>query len=184
MKKIYILSLALCIPFFSISQGKYFSRDGKIDFHSNAPVEDIEAHHNQVSSILNTDNGDIVFSMLIKGFEFEKALMQEHFNENYLESDKYPKAIFEGKIMNFPDVDLTKDGSYDLEIHGDLTIHGVTKSYTMPATMERKGESLQGVSNFKVAVADHNIKIPSAVVDNIAEVIDVNVNITYQPYKK
>ncbi len=184
MKIIIIAAFIVLHPLTLLSQGKYFSRDGKIDFYSKAPVEDIEAHHNQVSSILNTDNGDLVFSLLIKGFEFEKALMQEHFNENYLESDKYPKAIFEGKIMNFPDVDLTKDGSYELEIHGDLTIHGVTKSYTMPATLERKGESLQGVSNFKVAVADHNIKIPSTVVDNIAEVVDVNINITYQPYKK
>ncbi len=184
MKNYLPLFFIIFLCFEAYAQNKYFSRDGKISFYSKAPVEDIEAHHNQVSSIINMENGDIVFSMLIKGFQFEKALMQEHFNENYLESEKYPKSVFEGRITNFNDLDLSKDGEYDLKITGQLTIHGVTKEYSTDAKLKRTGDKLQGTCTFKVKVADHKIKIPSTVVDNIAEVVDVNVDIVYQPYKK
>jgi YceI-like domain len=178
-----VLTLIL-IPFFGFSQGKYFARDGKISFFSKGLIEDIEAHTDQASSIINLDNGDIVFSMLIQGFQFKKELMYNHFNENYLETDQFPKGVFKGKITNFDDLDLRKDGTHELELTGQLSIHGVTKEYSMPALLQRDGEKIYGTSSFKIRVADHNIKIPSTVVDNIAEVVDVTIEINYQPYKK
>src|SRR4051812_12446337 len=123
MKKsnfIIVLLLSLSFFGFSIQKGKYFTNSGKASFYSSAPLENIEALNSKVSSILDTDNGDIVFSMLIKDFVFEKSLMQEHFNENYLESEKYPKSTFKGRIVDLADVKFDQEGKYNVMIQGDM----------------------------------------------------------------
>jgi polyisoprenoid-binding protein YceI len=119
--------------------------------------------------------------MLIKGFEFKRALMQEHFNENYLESDKIPKAGFKGKITNLASVDFTKDGIYPVEVSGDLTIHGVTKKITAKGTIEIKGKVVTVKSKFEVVPKDYNIQIPSLVENKIAKEVDVNIDTSYNP---
>ncbi len=167
-----------------IAQEKYFSRNGEISFFSKAPIEDIEAHHNQVSSILNVQTGEMVFSMFIKGFQFEKSLMQEHFNENYLESDKFPKATFKGEIQNFSDLNLADKDMVEFTVKGEMDIHGVVKEYSIPGKLVKTESGFQGTAKFKIRVEDHKIKIPSMVIDNIAEVVDVNVKISYKPYNK
>ena len=105
------------------AQDKYFTKTGKISFFSKAIIENIEAHNRSVTCVLDTKTGNVQFSVPIKGFEFEKALMQEHFNENYLESDKYPRGEFKGQIVNNSEIDYTKDGVFQGKVKGKLTIH-------------------------------------------------------------
>ncbi|RYD81291.1 MAG: YceI family protein [Sphingobacteriales bacterium] len=158
----------------------FVTRTGHIWFFSQAPLENIEAHNRQASSSLNITTGEMAFQVLIKGFEFEKALMQEHFNENYLESTKFPKATFKGKISDLKKVRFNKVGTYNIDVEGELTIHGVTKQITAPATIVVSKDGIQATSIFKVALKDYNVAIPSLVKDKIAEVVDVNVNMLYK----
>jgi polyisoprenoid-binding protein YceI len=131
-----------------------------------------------VNSALDIQTGDFVFKVLMKSFVFEKALMQEHFNENYVESDKFPNATFQGKIANFSAVDFTKEGTYDVTVEGDLTIHGITKKISEKGTFTVKaGDKIHGNSKFMVKPADYDIKIPSTVMNNIAETIEVTVDV-------
>ncbi len=116
---------------------------------------------------------DIAFTCLVKGFLFRKELMQEHFNENYIESDKYPKASFTGNYTG--DVNMSKDGTYPVQVKGQLTLHGVTKNIETPATLAVKGNTLTGASDFKITPADFDIKIPSLVREKIAKQMDVHV---------
>lgn len=162
---------------------KFITRNGHISFYSEAPLENIEAHNYQASSIIDVATGEIVFTLLIKGFEFEKALMQEHFNEKYLESDQFPKSTFEGVITNIDEVSLTEEGEHRVNVKGKLTIHGVTKEVSSPAVIENKDGKLIAKAKFPVAVADYEVSIPSVVANNIAEVVDVTVDVTYDPYQ-
>ena len=162
-----------------ITAQKYISKNGHIWFYSHTPIEDIEAHSRQVVSILDVSTGDLQYSMLIKSFEFKIALMQEHFNENYMESDVYPKATFKGKIINIEGIDFNKDASYKAEVTGDLTIHGVTKSVTTTGTITVAGTLITAEAKFSVSPKDYDIKIPSVVENNIAKEIGVNVDVTY-----
>ena len=111
----------------SVFAQKYMTKNGKITFNSDAPMEKIEGKNNQVKVIIDATTGDLAFQVLITSFEFKQALMQEHFNENYMESPKYPNSLFKGKITNAKDVNFTKNGKYNAVVEGDLTIHGVTK---------------------------------------------------------
>ena len=158
---------------------KVFTKNGNISFFSKSPLENISSENNQVVSILNKQTGDYQFSVLIKGFHFKKALMEEHFNESYLESDKFPKAVFKGVLENIAAIDFTKDGVYRINVTGDLTIHGVTNKITAPGIFTIKAGKVIANSLFKVKTADYKIKIPTLVKDNIAEVIDINVSCVY-----
>lgn len=185
MKRIIILiALVTGFTFQAMSQ-KYMARNGHIKFFSEAPMENIEANNYQATSILDINSGDMAFSVLIKGFEFEKALMQEHFNEKYLHSDKFPKSTFEGKIVNLSGVDFKKPGVYPVKVRGKLNIHGVTREVESDGTLEVKSDGkIIGKSKFPVAVADYDISIPTVVKDNIAKIVDVSVDIAYEPFKK
>lgn len=177
MKTILISFLALLLSTNVVYSQKYMTKNGHIRFFSSTPMEDIEAHNRQVNAALDASTGDFVFKVLIKSFEFEKALMQEHFNENYLESHKFPNASFQGKITNLSAMDFSKDGTYNADIEGKLTIHGVTKDISEKGTFTVKDGVVQGFSKFFVKVADYEIKIPGAVVNNIAESIEVSVDV-------
>ena len=156
----------------------FVTKNGNIKFYSETPMETIQANNNQVNAALNTQTGDMVFKILIKSFQFPKALMQEHFNENYLESDKFPNSIFKGKVTNLPTIDFSKEGTYDALIEGDMTLHGVTQKISEKGTFTVKpGDIIHGTSKFNVKPADYEIKIPGAVVKNIAEAIEVTVDI-------
>ncbi len=178
MKKILIL-IAIVGLTQMISAQKMISKNGHVWFYSHTPIEDIEAHNQQVVSIFDLENRSIQFTMLIKSFEFEKKLMQEHFNENYMESDEYPKAIFSGNLTKFENLDLKKIGVYPVEVAGDLTIHGVTKKISVPGTITVKENSAIAIAKFAVNVEDYNIKIPDVVKEKIAQSIEVNVDVTY-----
>jgi len=171
----------LLLPVFTAQAQKYLTRNGFIGFYSHAPVEDIRADNNQVASVIDTQTGEMVFQVLINSFHFQKALMQEHFNENYMESEKYPKAVFKGKITNLSSIDFSKNGTYDADTEGDLTIRDVTKKINAKGTIEILADSLKVDSKFTLAPEDYNIKIPAVVRDNIAKIIEVTVSMKYAP---
>lgn len=158
---------------------KTYTKNGNISFFSKSPLENIDAKNNQVMSVLNTQTGDMQFSVIIKAFHFKKALMEEHFNENYMESTKYPKATFKGIVSDISKINFTKDGIYNVSVSGDLTIHGVTNKITAPGQINIRNGVTSASSKFKVKLADYNIRIPKVVKDNIAEKIDITVACTY-----
>lgn len=176
--KVLVLATILCLtlirPLTGYSQ-LYSTRNGFIGFYSKTALEDIRAENNQVYAIIDGGKKNIAFTLLLKGFIFQKELMQEHFNENYAESDKYPKANFSGAYTG--DVPLDKDGSYKVMIKGNLTFHNVTKAIETPATIEVKNGHLLGKADFKLKPEDFNITIPSLVRDKIDKEMAVKVNI-------
>lgn len=184
MKKSLVLVAIVLIGTSQLFAQKYMTRSGHIWFHSEAPLETIEAHNYQATSIIDSETGEVAFSLLIKGFQFEKALMQEHFNEKYLHSDKHPRSTYEGKITNISKVNLNKPGVHEVELEGNLTIHGVTKAVKTTATIENKDGKLYGKAKFPVAVKDYDISIPSMMARNIAEVVDVTVDVVYEPHNR
>lgn len=165
------------------AQDRYFTKTGKIDFFSSASLEDIEAKNKTVTAVLDTKTGAVQFSVQMKGFEFQKALMQEHFNENYIESDKYPKADFKGTVNNNSAVNYTKDGTYNVTVKGKLTIHGVTKDIEAPGTIKVAGGKIDASSTFNILLADYKISIPAVVKDKISNSIKITVNTNLEPLK-
>jgi polyisoprenoid-binding protein YceI len=168
-----------CVVFFlfcffikSNAQG-LITKTGFIGFYSKTPLEDIKAENDQAYAVLDPDSHHIAFAVLMKGFIFPKELMQEHFNENYVESDKYPKATFSGTCSG--DMDLSKEGIYQVVIKGDLSLHGVTKSIETTAQIEVKKDKILATSVFKLKPEDFQISIPSLVRDKIASQISVKV---------
>lgn len=184
MKQSLILIAIVLMGISQLFAQKFMTRSGHIWFHSEAPLETIEAHNYQATSIIDAETGEIAFSLLIKGFQFEKALMQEHFNEKYLHSDKYPRSTYEGKISNIGKLDLTKPGMHEVELEGNLTIHGVTKAVKTIATIENKDGKLYGKAKFPVTVKDYDVSIPSMMARNISETVDVTVDVVYEPHNR
>ncbi len=171
--KIFLLFLALFFTSNFVHAQKYSTGNAYIGFFSKTPLEDIRAENRQVRTVIDLDKQQLAFTLLVKSFLFKKQLMQQHFNENYAESDKYPKADFSGIFTG--NVNYLQEGIYPIEVKGNLSFHGVTKSITVPATVEIRSGKLTAVSNFKLKPQDFNIKIPSVVRDKIAEQIDVSV---------
>ncbi len=181
MKRLSIALVLAFVTFGSVQAQKQMTRNGHVWFFSSTPVEDIEAHNYQTTSIINTETGDMAFIVLMRGFQFEKALMQEHFNEKYVESDKFPKATFQGKITNLADVNFTEDGTYQVTVAGSLTIHGVAQDVETSGTLTIADGKVTAKSTFRVTIAAHEIEIPGMVRDKIAEVVDAHVDISYEP---
>lgn len=150
----------------------------EVGFFSSAPLENIEAVSEKGISVLIPKTGEISFLVHIKTLKFPKALMQEHFNENYMESEKFPTASFKGKIMDLPDI--SQNGEISIMLSGILEIRGIKKKRNIPAVLEVKDNSINLKSKFKVACEDHNIKIPTLLWKNIAEIVEVSVNANYQ----
>jgi len=178
MKKISLILAFIILSSAFASAQKYMTKSGTIKFSSETPMEKIEAVNRQVNSALDFATGNFVFKVLIRGFEFEKALMQEHFNENYMESEKFPNSTFNGKITNIKDVNLGKDGIYKVVAEGDLSMHGVTNKVKVNGTLEIKAGKVLGKTTFNVAPKDYNISIPKAFIKNISETIQVEVTIS------
>lgn len=182
-----ILLSILLIVFLSVAhaQTRYFTKSGVIVFESDAPLEKITATNKRVATVLDTETGQLEFSALIRLFEFKKALMQEHFNEEYMESHKYPNAVFKGRIADFENINLNLDGTYNVKVEGELTMHGVTNTIVTDAQIVRKNGKLSASSSFSVKLVDYQIKVPSLMFKNIAEVIDIKVTIPeYELLKK
>ena len=181
--KNFLTLILVSASIISTSAQKHFTKTGHIWFYSHAPLEDITAHNYQVTSVIDVSSGEMAYKVTMSAYQFEKALMQQHFNEKYVESDKFPESTFKGKITEPESIDLSKDGKYKAEVEGELTIHGVTKPVKADGTISVKDGKISAQSLFQIAVADYDIKIPAAVRDNIAKVIDIHVDIAYEPMK-
>ena len=180
MKFICILLLALIIP--KQNGGNlYLCKNAKITIYSSALIEDIKADSNVGLSVFNPTTGELNFSVLISSLQFEKAFMQQHFNSDYMESDKYPRAIFKGKVQEH--VDVTRDGSYPVTVTGTFTVHGITKPRTISGNITVKNGIVSMTSEFIVNCADHHIDIPQILFYHIAENIKVTVSATDILYK-
>jgi polyisoprenoid-binding protein YceI len=179
MKNFVVIALVFCASMGSAQ--KYFSKTGKITFHSEAALEKIDATNSSASTVIDMSTGSMEWAVLIQGFQFEKALMQEHFNENYMESSIYPKAKFKGKIENVSSVNIGKDGTYPVNITGQLEMHGVTKTITVPATFTVRNGSITAKSTFKLLLEDYNIQIPKLIEDNVSKEVQVEIFADYKP---
>jgi len=183
MKTIYTIIICFLLANVTNAQERYLTKNGAVTFFSSAVVEDIKADNNQVLSIIDAGSGKMAIKILMKSFMFKKALMQEHFNENYVESDKFPKATFKGTIVDFESIKITNLET-KVEVKGVITIHGINKEIVIPANIIRTEESILVKGEFNLFVADYNIKIPSVVAKNIAKKIKVTFDFNHKPYKK
>ena len=180
LKKIFILVLIVS-SINTFGQVKFISKNAFISFYSRTPMEDILGESNEAVSILNAETGEIGFQAIMTTFHFKRALMEEHFNENYMESNKFPKSKFNGKIEGF-NKDMLKGPVTNIKITGQLNVHGVEKTITVPGTLGLEDGKLVGTSKFKVTPEDYGIAIPSLVRDKIGKEMDVTVKANYIPY--
>lgn len=159
----------------------YTCKNARITLFSTALIEDIKAVTSAGVSVYNAATDELDFSVPISTFQFEKAFMQQHFNSDYMESDKYPRAIFKGKIQEH--IDVARDGIYQVNVTGDLTVHGITQKRTIQGNVTIRNGIVSMASEFMVKCADHNIDIPQILFYHIAESIKISVSATYTPYK-
>lgn len=182
MKMLFFLSIILLSwTKHTYAQNIFVCKNVTISFYSSAPIEDIEAITDKAVSALNIANNTVYFKVPIRSFRFQKSLMQEHFNENFLESDRYPYSTFNGTLVNA--VDFNKEGKYPVVVEGQLSIHGVTRKYREKGALEVNNGRITIASEFKVRLADHHVAIPKLLFKNIAEVVSVKVHATYLPEK-
>ena len=177
MKRVSLVIAAGLICLASFSQKVYKTSAAQIKFQ---PIsEEAGCTNNQAQSILKSDNGQIAFSALIKGFKFQNSLLEDHFNENYMESTKFPNAKFQGFITNIKELDFAKNGTYKVTVKGTLTIHGTPKEVTTTGTIEIAGGKVIAKANFKVKVADYGVK-GLYIGQKIAAEQDITVTSTYE----
>lgn len=181
--KLYQIVITICL--FALAETAFAQRyrlvSSHVSFFSEAPIEDIDAHTEKANSLFDASSGEIAFVVPILSFQFEKSLMQEHFNENYLESEQYPNASFEGNLSDFNE-ESTREQA--VTARGKFTIHGVTQGVDISGKVHIRGDSLHMQATFPIKLEDYNIKIPKVVFYNIAEIVDVNVQFSYVPDKK
>ena len=185
MKKIIIATTLLIVNFGIKAQDKFYTKTGKIGFDATSAgsPEKIEGINKSSVCVLDIKTGNIQFAVMMKGFLFERALMEEHFNENYVESDKYPRAEFKGSVTNNAAVDYTKDGTYAVKVTGKLTIHGETHDVTVDGKIVIQGGKISAVADFPVKLEDYKISIPGLVSDKVAKIASINVNCSLELFK-
>jgi hypothetical protein len=163
---------------------KYLTRSGEVRFFSKAPLENIEAMNHQASCIVDTQTGEVVSRILLKAFQFEKALMQEHFNENYVESDKYPQAVLNAKISNLDKIDFTSNKKQAVILDAQFTLKNITRSMSIAGEFVNENGVLITTASFIVKPEEHDIRIPRAVRDNIAREVEVSVSFKLEPFNR
>lgn len=179
-RTILLLFVLILVTGLKAQTNQYIAKQGKISFFSYTKVEDIKAENNQVLSIIDLSKNEIAVSMLMRTFVFEKALMQEHFNESYIESDIYPKATFDGEIMDF---DRSLEGIQTKIIKGGLTIHGITKDVEIKTDIDNSSGNYIFSSEFNVSIDDFDIKVPGLLAPNIAKSISITFSFEYLAYE-
>ncbi|QJX46013.1 YceI family protein [Hymenobacter taeanensis] len=176
--------LVLCAHWGKAQETRYQTRTGFISFFSSSPLEDIEARSQQTSAVLDLQTGQLAFSIPIRSFAFKRTLMQEHFNENYLESERYPKATFSGRLLEVNLPELREASKVQMvTAEGDLTIHGVTHRVQVPGTLQLQNGQLLVQAVFTVAPADYKIEIPALVRDHIAKSVQIKVRLAADPLR-
>ena len=159
---------------------RIIARQGQVSFFSYTSVEDIEATNNQVFSLLDKTTGDIAVNMLMRAFVFKKALMEEHFNESYIESDLYPKMEFFGKIQDYNPQNFAQ-GTHIVK--GTMELHGVKKEIELKVKVDEDQENMVLTGDLEIAVSDFQIKVPPLLAPNIAKIIQVMFRFEYRPYE-
>ena len=175
---IYIISIIIIFlgGVEGFTQDKYFTREGQIKFFSKAPLEDIDAISKKANAIFDAGTSEVVARVSIKTFDFKKKLMREHFNENYLESDKYPRGEFKGRLKDFDFDKMVPGEKSNYLVEGELSIHGKTKKINTIVSLELLGDIIHAKASFKIRVKDYDIKIPKIVIKNIAEEITISLD--------
>lgn len=181
MKKILFLALFSSLTY--AAQAQVFT--GKVidvEFYSHTPVEDIKAKTPVMTSVIDFGTNSFAFKIPVKTFDFPNDLMEEHFNENYMESAKYPNSTFTGKMTSKDKIDVTKNGTYQVVAEGTLEMHGVKQQRSIPATVTVKDGKVKVEAKFNVHLSDHKIEVPSIVVSKLSEDIAVTVNVTLEKH--
>jgi polyisoprenoid-binding protein YceI len=178
---LFIVLTIVCIS--SFSQNRYFTKTGTIIFTSQAPMENIAAVNKTTLVVMDAKTGAIQFAVQMKGFEFEKQLMQDHFNENYVESDRFPRAEFKGSITNNSEINYSKDGNYAAKVKGKLTLHGITKDVDVTGTIKLASGKLLAHSKFSILLSDYGINIPSVVKDKLSNIVAIDIECATEPLK-
>jgi hypothetical protein len=179
-----IIKTLLISLFFAVNTEaqNYICRDGETSFFSETPLENIAALNKTVTSVLNTATNEIAVKMVMTEFKFKNHLMEEHFNENYMESSKFPNGIFKGKINET--IDWKKNGTFDVSANGMLIMHGVSKERLLKGKVSIKDEEITLLCGFNIPLADHKIDVPKLVMVKIAENIAVNNKFVFTEMKK
>lgn len=183
MKKLILLSTIIISASSLMAQSKYITQTGKITFDAGTGLEDIIAVNKGVSSAIDSKSGKMQFKLQITGFEFKRQLMQDHFNENYMESEKFPEAKFSGNITNIGKVNFAKDGSYPVNVKGNLEIHGVKNEVETEGTIKVKGQDINTQAEFTITLEDYKINIPSVVKDKLSKTVKISVDCDYSVKK-
>lgn len=186
MKQIIMLAF-ISVAITSIkAQDKQFTKAGKISFDATVPKspENIDGINKTVVCVIDTKTGAMQFVVMMKGFEFDRALMQEHFNENYVESDKFPKAEFKGNIANNASVNYAKDGVYPVKVKGKLTMHGETKDVEADGKITVKAGKISATADFTVILKNYKIEVPELVADKVAKAAQIKVECSLEPLKQ
>ncbi|MCH1406826.1 MAG: YceI family protein [Schleiferiaceae bacterium] len=169
MKRIVLTVLLICSTVASAQQ--YLTREARLSFDAGSPLEDIEAFTESGSAVFDASSGKIGVQVLMTSFQFKRALMQEHFNENYVESEKFPKASFRGVFA-------------DGEVKGALSIHGSTQEISVPANLTQEDGNFVLVTSFEILLADYGVKIPGAVANKISNTASIQVRATLKETTK
>lgn len=182
MKNLFLIICALFFINSSFAQDKYFTKNGTITFDATTSTspEKVSAINKSVACVLDTKTGNIQFSVLMQGFEFEQALMREHFHENYVESEKFPKAIFKGQIINSSSVNYSKNGTYDVQVKGQMQMHGITKAIETKGKLIVNNGKITVNANFILLLADYQVLVPRLVGDKVAKNANIKVDCTLQ----
>lgn len=185
MKTLILSVLTVALASTASFGQKYFTKSGNINFDatSASSPEKIEGVNRTVTCVLDTKTGNLQFAVLMKGFEFEKALMEEHFNENYVESEKFPRAEFKGAVVNNDKVSYAKDGIYTVTVKGKLTMHGETKDVETEGKVNVQGGKISAIAGFNVLLSDFKISIPGLVADKVSKTARINVTCSLELLK-
>ncbi len=181
MKKAILVIAVILYAMPAVHAQKYLTKEGVIDIHSETSLFVIEAKNQKVASILNTEDGEIVVSTLARSFKFKEALVEEHFNENYMESHLFPKAQFKGKIINLSQVNFSKDGTYIVQIAGNLTMHGETNPVKSTGELIIKSGVISASTEFFVSLEQYKIRVEEQYKDRINDKIKLTVRFDLKP---
>src|SRR5690606_17276934 len=179
MKKLLMLLYFLFLMQFLYAQNIYYTKTGRLFFEAGTPLETSDPVNKSLTSVMDIYSCKFGFAVLNRGFEFRKSLMQQHFNENYMESHKYPKSTFKGVIENIEKIDFKTDGVYAVVVKGVMDIHGVKKNIEVPGSIIIKNGVISCNAKFSLLINDFNIKIPAVVRDKISPDVKVTVDCNY-----
>ena len=184
MKNLLLIVFAVMTAITGFSQ-KYYTKTGQINFDATSPSspEKIEGINRSGTCVVDIKSGNLQFAALMKGFAFERALMEEHFNENYVESHKFPKAEFKGTIVNNETINYSKDGTYSVTVKGKLTIHGETKEVETPGKLTVQGGKINANASFSILLSDYKVSIPGLVADKVSKTAKLIISCSLEPLK-